>query len=152
MSAQNDTTARLQSALPTLQIARKTRMSSCADDLESTYAAHLETIARRTSRALEAAGFSSVLVHSGCAPMVFADDQHYPFRVNAPFKLWAPLTDVPDCFVYFEPGRRPRMLFHHPRDYWHKPADLPDAYWTRHFELHAVSDRASARTLLPENL
>ena len=127
-------------------------MSSCADDLESTYAAHLDSVVRRTSRALESAGFSSLLVHSGSAPMVFADDQHYPFRVNAPFKLWAPLTDVPDCFVYFEPGRKPRMLFHHPRDYWHKPADLPDAFWTRHFELHAVSDRASARTLLPENL
>ena len=127
-------------------------MSSCADDLESTYAAHLDTVVRRTSRALESAGFSSLLVHSGSAPMVFADDQHYPFRVNAPFKLWAPLTDVPDCFVYFEPGRKPRLLFHHPRDYWHKPADLPDAFWTRHFELHAVSDRASARTLLPEDL
>jgi len=116
-------------------------MSSCADELESTYAAHLDTVVRRTSRALETAGFSSLLVHSGRAPLIFADDQYYPFRVNAAFKLWAPLTDVPDCFVYFEPGRKPRMLFHHPRDYWHKPADLPDAFWTRHFELHAVSDR-----------
>jgi Xaa-Pro dipeptidase len=127
-------------------------MPSCADDLEATYAAHLETIARRASRALEAVGYSSLLVHSGCAPMVFLDDQSYPFRVNAPFKLWAPLTDVPDCFVYFEPGRRPRMLFHHPRDYWHKPAALPDSYWTRHFELHAVTDRSSARALLPDDL
>ncbi|MEJ1965784.1 MAG: Xaa-Pro dipeptidase [Gammaproteobacteria bacterium] len=127
-------------------------MPSCADDLEATYAAHLDTVIRRTSRALEAAGFAGLLVHSGCAPMVYADDQHYPFRVNAPFKLWAPLIDVPDCFVYFEPGRRPRMLFNHPRDYWHKPADLPNAFWTRHFELHAVGDRATARTLLPHDL
>ena len=127
-------------------------MPSCADELDSTYAAHLDTVGRRTSRALEAACFSSLLVHSVSAPMIFADDQHYPFRVNAAFKLWAPLIDVPDCFVYFEPGRKPRMLFHHPRDYWHKPADLPDTFWTRHFELHAVSDRASARTLLPEHL
>jgi Xaa-Pro dipeptidase len=127
-------------------------MSSCADDLESTYAAHLDTVVRRTSRALEAAGFSSLLVHSGSPPAVFLDDQYYPFRVNAPFKLWAPLTDVPDCFVYFEPGRKPRLLFHHPRDYWHKPADLPEGFWTRHFELHAVSDRATARTFLPDNL
>ena len=127
-------------------------MSSCAADLESTYPAHLDTVVRRTSRALETAGFSSVLVHSGSAPMLFADDQSYPFHVNAAFKLWAPLIDVPDCFVYFEPGRRPRMLFHHPRDYWHKPADLPDTFWTRHFDLHAVSDRATARTLLPDDL
>ena len=127
-------------------------MSSSADDLPSTYAAHLDTVVRRTSRALESAGFSSLLVHSGSAPMIFADDQHYPFRVNAAFKLWAPLTEVPDCFVYFEPGRKPRLLFHHPRDYWHKPADPPDTFWTHHFELHAVSDRATTRALLPEDL
>src|SRR5262245_42012979 len=151
MSAQNDTTARLQSRAAHTAKHEENRMSSCADDLDPSFTAHLDTVVRRTSRALEAAGFSSLLVHSGSAPRVFADDQHYPFRVNAPFKLWAPLIDVPDCFVYFEPGRKPRMLFHHPRDYWHKPADLPDALWTRHFELHAVSDRASTRTLLPED-
>src|ERR1044071_4355452 len=127
-------------------------MGSSANDLETSFSAHLDSVVRRTSRALESAGFSSLLVHSGCAPMIFADDQHYPFRVNAPFKLWAPLTDVPDCFVYFEPGRRPRLLFNHPRDYWHKPADLPDAFWTRHFELHAVSDRQTTQTLLPDDL
>jgi Xaa-Pro dipeptidase len=127
-------------------------MGSCADDLEATYAAHLETVGRRASRALEAAGFDSLLIHSGSPPMVFLDDQHYPFRVNAPFKLWAPLTDVPDCFVFFEPGRRPRLLFNRPPDYWHKPADLPDSYWTRHFDLHAISDRSAARVLLPDNL
>src|SRR5215510_7641256 len=121
-------------------------MPTSAEDLEKSFGDHLERVVRRTSRALESARYSSLLVHSGSAPMIFADDQHYPFRVNAAFKLWAPLIDVPDCFVYFEPGRRPRMLFHHPRDYWHKPADLPDTFWTRHFELHAVSDRATART------
>lgn len=127
-------------------------MSSCADDLEATYPAHLDTLIRRTSRALEAEGFSSLLVHSGCAPMVFLDDHPYPFRVNAPFKLWAPLVDVPDCFIYIEPGRKPLMLFHHPRDYWHKAADLPRSYWTRHFDLHAVADQEAARMLLPQDL
>jgi len=155
MSAQNDSTRDYNRALlpPSgHELAEVRRMPSCADDLATTYAAHLETIVQRASRALEASGFSSLLVYSGCAPMVFVDDQPYPFRVNAPFKLWAPLTDVSDCFIYFAAGHRPRMLFHHPRDYWHKPADLPDAYWTRHFELHAVSDRQAARTLLPEDL
>jgi Xaa-Pro dipeptidase len=127
-------------------------MPSCADDLAGTYGAHLEAVIRRTSRALEATGYESLLVHSGAAPLVFLDDQHYPFKANAPFKLWAPLTDVSDCFVFFEPGRRPRLLFHRPPDYWHKPADLPESYWTRHFDLHAISDRSAARLLLPDDL
>jgi Xaa-Pro dipeptidase len=127
-------------------------MPSSADTVETTYTAHLDSISRRAARALEASGFSSLLVHSGCPPLIYLDDQHYPFHANAPFKLWAPLIDVPDCFVYFEPGRRPIMLFHHPRDYWHKPADLPDTYWTKHFELHAIPDRDTARELLPDDL
>ena len=127
-------------------------MASSADDLEATYSAHLETIVRRASNALDSAGYDSLLVHSGSPPMWFLDDQHYPFKANAPFKLWAPVTDVADCFVFFQPGRRPRMLFHQPTDYWHKSATLPDAYWTRHFDVQAISDRTAARLLLPDDL
>ena len=127
-------------------------MVSCADDLEATFVAHLESIAQRTARSLAASGFASLLIHSGAPPMIFRDDQPYPFKVNAAFKLWAPLTDVTDCFLYFEPGRRPLLLFHKPQDYWHKPADLPDAYWVRSFDVQPVPDRDAARPLLPPDL
>ncbi len=122
------------------------------DDREATFVAHLESIAQRTARALETCGFGSLLIHSGAPPMVFLDDQAYPFKANAAFKLWAPLTDVADCFLFFEPGRKPQLLFHRPQDYWHKPADLPDSFWTHFFELHAVTDRVAARLFLPEDL
>jgi Xaa-Pro dipeptidase len=127
-------------------------MTSCADEREATFVAHLDAIAQRTARSLAASGCASLLIHSGEPPTIFRDDQTYPFKVNAAFKLWAPLTDVADCFLYFEPGRRPVLLFHKPQDYWHKPADLPDAYWTGSFDLHAIPDRAAARGLLPSDL
>jgi Xaa-Pro dipeptidase len=127
-------------------------MMSCADEREATFVAHLDAVAQRTARALDASGFASLLIYSGAPPMIFRDDQPYPFKVNAVFKLWAPLTDVTDCFLYFEPGRPPRLLFHKPQDYWHKPADLPDAYWTRSFDLQPIPDRAAARALLPQDL
>ena len=53
------------------------------------------------------AAIRALLVHSGSLLTVFEDDRTYPFEVHAPFKVWTPLTDVPDCFVYFEPGHRP---------------------------------------------
>ncbi len=127
-------------------------MDSCADDREATFVAHLECVVQRTARALDACGYGSALIHSGAPPRVFRDDQPYPFKVNAAFKLWAPLTDVPDCFIYFEPGRRPQLLFHRAGDFWHKPADLPDAGWTRAFELRAIAERAAARHHLPDEL
>jgi Xaa-Pro dipeptidase len=84
--------------------------------------------------------------------MVFEDDRTYPFEVNAPFKVWAPLADVPECFVYFEPGRRPLLVFHRPADYWHKPAEVPQAYWTEHFDIRPATDRDAARAQLPKDL
>jgi Xaa-Pro dipeptidase len=54
--------------------------------------------------------------------------------------------------VYFEAGRRPQLIFHRPTDYWHKPADLPEAYWTRHFDIRPVATPASVRSLLPTDL
>jgi Xaa-Pro dipeptidase len=121
-------------------------------DLDRTYAAHLAVISNRFSRALEACGFAGVLIHSGSPPMVFEDDQSYPFRVNAPFKVWAPLTDVPDCFIWFEPGKRPELLLHQPADYWYKPATTPEDYWTPHFDITPVPDREAARARLPQDL
>ena len=120
--------------------------------LDAAFGPYLEAVCARSALALEACGSSSLLVHSGTLLTVFEDDRTYPFEVHAPFKVWAPLTDVPDCFVYFEPGRRPLLIFHLPTDYWYKPAALPSGYWTRHFDIRPVAQRSAARTALPADL
>lgn len=120
--------------------------------LDALFAAHLEGVCLRTARALEACGYSALLVHSGSPLPVFQDDRTYPFAVHAPFKVWAPLLDAPDCFVYFEAGGRPLLVFHQPDDYWYKPPALPEGYWSRHFDIRPCRDRDAARRLLPPNL
>jgi Xaa-Pro dipeptidase len=120
--------------------------------LDGLFASHLEAVCLRTARALEACGYSALLVHSGSLLTVFQDDRTYPFEAHAPFKVWAPLLDVPDSFLYFEPGRRPLLAFHQPEDYWYKPPELPRGYWTRHFEIRPCRSRDEARRLLPSNL
>jgi Xaa-Pro dipeptidase len=121
-------------------------------ELESTFGPHLAVVCARTARALETCGYSALLVHSGSLLTVFEDDRTYPFEAHAPFKVWTPLSDVPDCFVYFEPQRSPLLVFHQPQDYWYKPADLPRAYWTRHFDIRPTPDLAAARAHLPHDL
>jgi len=123
-----------------------------SQSLDALFASHLDAVCLRTARALEACGYSALLVHSGSLLPVFQDDRTYPFEVHAPFKVWAPLLDVPDCFLYFEPGRRPLLAFHQPEDYWYKPPALPSGYWTRHFEIRPCRDRDEARRLLPPRL
>jgi Xaa-Pro dipeptidase len=126
--------------------------SELSADLESSFGPHLALVSARTTHALEACGYSALLVHSGSLLTVFEDDRTYPFEAHAPFKVWTPLVDVPDCFVYFEPGRAPLLVFQQPIDFWYKSADLPRAYWTRHFEIRPIPDLASARKLLPADL
>ena len=126
--------------------------STLADRLDSMFGPYLAAVCDRTAKALEATGNTALLVHSGSLLTVFEDDRTYPFEVHAPFKVWTPLTDVPDCFVYFEPHRRPQLIFHKPTDYWYKPADLPNDYWTRHFDIRPAASTSVARNLLPRDL
>ena len=123
-----------------------------ASSLEAAFGPHLQSVCKAAAQALGATGSGSLLVHSGSPPMIFEDDQPYPFQAHAPFKAWAPLSDVPDSFVYFEPDSRPQLLFHSPPDYWYKPASLPQGYWTRHFDIRSVTDRNAARAALPRDL
>jgi Xaa-Pro dipeptidase len=120
--------------------------------LESTFGPHLTQLSERTARALAACGYSSLLVHAGSLLEVFQDDRTYPFEPHAPFKVWVPLTEVPDSFVWFEPGSRPRLILNQPQDYWYKTAETPSGYWVSHFDLRSVPDRAAARALLPRDL
>lgn len=120
--------------------------------LAQTFGPHLAAVSARTAEALGACGYSGLLVHSGSPLLVFEDDRTYPFEANAPFKVWAPLQDAPDSFVWFEPGQRPRLVLHRPPDYWYKPADVPAGYWVSHFDIRLATDRATARALLPRDL
>jgi len=118
----------------------------------SLFADHLEVIKKRSGSALATAGYDALLVHAGTPPLIFLDDHHLPFRVQAPFKVWAPLSDAPDSFVYFTPGKKPQLLINQPVDYWHKSPEMPNDYWTGGFDIVSCADRAAARTALPKDL
>jgi Xaa-Pro dipeptidase len=120
--------------------------------LTITFGPHLSQLCERTARALQASGFGSLLVHAGSLLEVFQDDRTYPFKAHAPFRVWVPLNDAPDSFVWFEPGARPRLLLNQPVDYWYQSAQTPEAYWVPHFDLRSIPDRAAARALLPRDL
>jgi Xaa-Pro dipeptidase len=123
-----------------------------ASGLEASFGTHLEGLCGRTARALEAGGYSALLVHSGSPLTVFEDDRTYPFEAHAPFKVWVPLADAPDSYIWFEPGAKPRLILYQPRDYWYKSAELPRGYWVRHFDVRPVPDLAAARAALPKDL
>jgi Xaa-Pro dipeptidase len=120
--------------------------------LAATFGSHLATVCGRTAQALDVYGYTGLLLHAGAPLPVFEDDRHYPFEAHAPFKVWAPLADAPDSFIWFRPGEPPRLILARAADYWHKPAEVPTGYWVSHFDVRVVPDRAAARAQLPSDL
>src|SRR6476659_1704572 len=123
-----------------------------ADNWSDLFASHLENVKKRSATALASAGYDALLLHAGTPPLIFLDDHHLPYRAQAPFKVWAPLNDAPDSFVFFTPGRKPALLIHQPVDYWHKAPSMPDGYWTSCFDIVSCATREAARAALPADL
>ncbi len=116
--------------------------------LDALYPQHLETLTRRTDRALVESGFEALVVHAGMPPMQFLDDQTYPFKVNPHFKAWVPVLDNPGCVLIYRPGSRPHLLFHTAQDYWHLPASVPREPWTGSVDLEPFADPSRVREAL----
>jgi Xaa-Pro dipeptidase len=112
--------------------------------LDQLYEPHLQTLMQRTERSLAASGFDALVIHAGCPPTLFLDDQDYPFKVNPHFKAWVPIVDNPRCILVVVPGARLKVLFYQPNDYWHKPARLPQASWTAAVDLIAMDEPSKA--------
>jgi Xaa-Pro dipeptidase len=122
------------------------------DQTDSLFPAHLAELRRRADAALEAGEFAALVVYSGRPRYAFQDDRPDPFAVNPHFKHWLPITDAPDCFVAYAPGHRPRLCFHQPTDYWHRPPVLPEGGWQREFDISIVREPGAARELLSPDL
>ncbi|HEY0178959.1 MAG TPA: Xaa-Pro dipeptidase [Dokdonella sp.] len=120
-------------------------------DLHPLYAEHLATLTARTARALDLGGFDHLVVAAGRPATQFLDDRPYPFAVNPHFKHWLPVTRAPGSWLVVTPGRRPRLVYVQPRDYWHVVPEAPAGYWVEHFDVEIVHDPADAAALLPRD-
>jgi Xaa-Pro dipeptidase len=115
------------------------------DEFATTYPAHVDSVRNRFDKALEATGYDRVVIYAGGLREHFLDDNEARFKVNPHFNTWLPVTDNPYCFVIYEPGRTPMLLFHLPEDYWHLPPEPPNDYWTKQFDIRLIADSEEAR-------
>ena len=113
--------------------------------LQSLYAAHLEIQRRHTDDALAATGFDALAIYAGGHHMQFLDDQPYPFKPNPHFRLWTPLADAADCWIVYRPGQRLQLIFLQPVDYWYKPPEMPNDFWTDAFDIKIIREASEAR-------
>ncbi|WP_295944044.1 Xaa-Pro dipeptidase [uncultured Xanthomonas sp.] len=119
-------------------------------DPSALYPDHLRTLTRRADEALARGGFDHLVVPSGTLHYQVFDDRDYPFAVNPQFKAWLPLTRIPHSWLVYTPGRRPQVIFHQPRDYWHVVPDAPSGWWVDHCDIHLIRTPDEALALLPD--
>ncbi|MDC9591335.1 Xaa-Pro dipeptidase [Xenorhabdus sp. XENO-10] len=105
------------------------------EKLASLYQEHIKTLQKRAREILARTQLDALLIHSGESLRIFLDDSHYPFKVNAHFKAWVPVTKVPNCWLWIDGVNKPKLWFYSPVDYWHSVEPLPNGYWTDEIEM-----------------
>lgn len=119
------------------------------ETLAALYPAHLAALRARTDAALARSGHEHLLVPAGSAHYQFLDDRPYPFAVNPHFKAWLPVTNAPGSWLVYTPGRKPKLVYLQPRDYWHVVPQAPAGYWVEHFEIAIIREPHEARAHFP---
>lgn len=104
------------------------------------YQDHIRRVEQRYASALATAGYDAVIVHSGTPKKrTEFDDQFFPLRPTPEFHLWAPLTE-PDCFVVFQTGKKPILVWPECRSFWERPA-APDAtYFMARLDVRRIDE------------
>ncbi|PXV59609.1 Xaa-Pro dipeptidase Metallo peptidase. MEROPS family M24B [Dyella jiangningensis] len=119
------------------------------DRLAPLYPQHLATLRERADKALALGGFDHLVIAAGTPLRKFLDDQDYPFVANPHFRHWLPLTDTPGSWIVHTPGRKPKLIYLQPKDYWHVVPAAPTGYWVEHFDIEIVRSATDAVALLP---
>ncbi|WP_199100394.1 Xaa-Pro dipeptidase [Dyella sp. ASV21] len=119
------------------------------DRLAPLYSQHLATLRGHADKALALGGFDHLVIAAGTPLRKFLDDQDYPFVANPHFRHWLPLTDAPGSWIVYTPGKKPKLVFLQPKDYWHVVPAAPSGYWVEHFDIVIVRNATDAVAELP---
>ncbi|TBR36863.1 MULTISPECIES: Xaa-Pro dipeptidase [Dyella] len=113
------------------------------------YPDHIATLRDRADKALAKGGFDHLVIAAGAPIRKFLDDQDYPFVASPHFKQWLPLTDAPGSWIVHTPGKKTRLIFLQPHDYWHVVPEAPSGYWAGQFDITIVRTPEEGIAQLP---
>lgn len=91
------------------------------------------------AKALAETQFEGLILDAGFATTYFADDRDAPFVPTPHFAHWCP-AEGQGHLLHIVPGRKPRLYFYGPADYWTERAVCGDAFWTSEFEILTVEN------------
>lgn len=115
------------------------------------YKNHVAEVQQRWENALAAEAYDAVLIHAGSKLVSFLDDYEYPFRCNPQLLWWLPLTHHHDSALLVRPGRKAKLFYYQPDDYWHMPPEDPASWWADEFEVEPVREADAWKQAIDAN-
>jgi len=120
-----------------------------SDLLAKLYPDHLATLKQRADVALQRGRREHLVIAAGTPRYQLFDDRPYPFAVNPHFKHWLPVTKAPGSWLVYTPGKKPKLIYLQPHDYWHVVPEAPAGYWVEHCDIAIIRTPEEARAHLP---
>lgn len=124
-------------------------MQTMTPHLATLYKDHVESLIKNHQTLMAKYDYEHIVIPAGELRYVFQDDMTYPFKTNAYFKWFVPLTNNPNCYLDIPLAGKPRLIYHMPKDYWHAVPTLPNADLFHQFDIQIVSKPSEAMGLLP---
>lgn len=114
------------------------------------YHEHVSELIATHQTLLEIYEFEHAIIPSGELKYVFQDDMSYPFKTNAYFKWFLPLTNHPNCYIDIPQSGKPVLIYYLPKDYWHAVPEMPDSELFHQFDIRIIYQPGEAQALLPK--
>lgn len=109
-------------------------------DRSALHLAHLEALQRSYAACLEKTGIDALWIFSGAPRPHHGDDQYPAFRAYGHFVHWVPMAQLGHSWLLIRPGHPPLLQIHAPADFWHLPAQRPEAAWCDAFDIRMSDD------------
>lgn len=105
------------------------------------YKQHLEWLQKETEKVLSDCGYDNLIISAGNIDYYFADDRPVYFKTVPHFAHWCPL-EGPSHLLCISSGKKPKLVFFGPDDFWHLPPTLEGKEWLDNFEVELCKDHS----------
>ena len=119
--------------------------------LTNLYRKHIEQLTANYGKALAAAGFDGVVIHSGSLQLKsLVDDQYWPLRPTPHFQHWVPVCQ-PDCAIVYVVGKAPLFVWTRSTSMWELAPQPETDHFAHGIAIAEPEGTDGVKALLPPN-
>lgn len=118
--------------------------------MEQLYKKHLERLVNEAQDILEKESAEVMLIHAGSPAFYHADDQEVPFRANAHFKRFTPVSGPNHFLIVSKAYPSPLLVEFRPGDFWEEQTDNSPHWWRAHMEVRVAKNEEELKRVAVE--